>query len=85
MAMAADRLHSITCALLLIGVMLLAGQGREGMEGIAVAAACPDYCLEVDYMTCPSSGAEQLPASCNCCLAPKGCTLHLSDGTQQTC
>ncbi|RLN25090.1 uncharacterized protein C2845_PM07G04690 [Panicum miliaceum] len=38
----------------------------------------PQYCLEMDYVTCPSSGAEKLPARCNCCLTPKGCTLHLS-------
>ncbi|RLN21788.1 hypothetical protein C2845_PM07G04670 [Panicum miliaceum] len=78
--MAASRVH-ITCALLLIGLVLL-GQGQEGMEG---AVACPQYCLEVDYLTCPSSGAEKLSARCNSCLTPKGCTLHLSDGTHQAC
>ncbi|KAJ1283075.1 hypothetical protein BS78_03G100500 [Paspalum vaginatum] len=78
--MASSRL-STTCALLLIGALLLGQEG--GMEGAAVA--CPQYCLDVDYVTCPSSGSQQLPARCNCCLAPKGCTLHLSDGTQQTC
>ncbi|KAG2587636.1 hypothetical protein PVAP13_5NG189081 [Panicum virgatum] len=80
--MAASRVH-ITCALLLIGLVLLGqGQGQEGMEG---AVACPQYCLEGGLVTCPSSGAEKLPARCNCCMTPKGCTLHLSDGTQQTC
>ncbi|TVU22371.1 hypothetical protein EJB05_32062 [Eragrostis curvula] len=79
-AMAASKFH-ITCGLLLIGVMLL-GQEQEGM---AVVVACPQYCLEVDYVTCPSSGAQKLPARCNCCMTPKGCTLHLSDGTNQTC
>ncbi|XP_066314092.1 proteinase inhibitor PSI-1.2-like [Miscanthus floridulus] len=79
--MAASRFY-VTCALLLIGVVLLGQQGQEGIEG---TVACPQYCLEVDYVTCPSSGSEKLPARCNCCLAPKGCTLHLSDGTQQTC
>ncbi|CAD6232292.1 unnamed protein product [Miscanthus lutarioriparius] len=79
--MAASRFY-VTCALLLIGVVLLGQQGQEGIEG---AVACPQYCLEVDYVTCPSSGSEKLPTRCNCCLAPKGCTLHLSDGTQQTC
>ncbi|CAO2193158.1 unnamed protein product [Urochloa humidicola] len=79
--MATARLHHITCALLMIGLVLL-GQGQEGMEA---AVACPQYCLEVDYVTCPSSGSEKLPARCNCCMAGKGCTLHLSDGTQQTC
>ncbi|CAO2174198.1 unnamed protein product [Urochloa humidicola] len=81
--MATARLHHITCALLLIGLVLLGqGQGQEGMEA---AVACPQYCLEVDYVTCPSSGSEKLPARCNCCMTAKGCTLHLSDGTQQTC
>ncbi|KAL6890585.1 hypothetical protein ACP4OV_008840 [Aristida adscensionis] len=78
--MATSRLR-ITCGLFLIGVVLLAGSGGEGME----AVACPQYCLEVDYVTCPSSGAKKLPARCNCCMTPKGCTLHFSDGTQQTC
>ncbi|KAL6627607.1 hypothetical protein ACP70R_031333 [Stipagrostis hirtigluma subsp. patula] len=69
----------ITCALLLIGAVLLAGDGMEA------ALACPQYCLDVDYVTCPSSGSQKLPARCNCCMTPKGCTLHLSDGTQQIC
>ncbi|XP_062207131.1 uncharacterized protein LOC133908920 [Phragmites australis] len=77
--MATSRLH-ITCALLLIGVLLL-GEGHKGME----AVACPLYCLDVDYVTCPSSGSQKLQARCNCCLTPKGCTLHFPDGTQQTC
>ncbi|KAI5020742.1 hypothetical protein ZWY2020_045630 [Hordeum vulgare] len=77
--MATSRLQ-IACALLLIGVVLL-GQNQEGLE----AVACPQYCLEVAYVTCPSSGQQKLPARCNCCMAPKGCTLHLSDGISQTC
>ncbi|EEF40638.1 proteinase inhibitor type-2 [Ricinus communis] len=47
--------------------------------------ACPLYCLDVEYMTCQSSGDEKLNPSCNCCLAPKNCTLHLSDGTSLFC
>ncbi|KQK03589.1 proteinase inhibitor PSI-1.2 [Brachypodium distachyon] len=78
--MAASRFH-IACALLLFGAVLLGQDGKAGME----AVACPQYCLEVEYTTCPSSGSEKLPARCNCCMAPKGCTLHLSDGTKQTC
>ncbi|KAG0537065.1 hypothetical protein BDA96_03G115700 [Sorghum bicolor] len=80
--MATSRFH-MTCALLLLGAVLLGQQEQMGTE----AVVCPLYCLQVDYMTCPSSGSEKLPAKCNCCLAraPKGCTLHLSDGTQQTC
>ncbi|KAI4320201.1 hypothetical protein MLD38_033707 [Melastoma candidum] len=50
-----------------------------------IAKACPQYCLDVSYMTCPSSGDQQLSPRCNCCLAPKGCTLHLSDGSSITC
>nr|CAB3476684.1 unnamed protein product [Digitaria exilis] len=79
--MAAPRVY-ITCALLLIGLVLL-GQGQEGIDGAVVA--CPQICLDVDYVTCPSSGDEKLPARCNCCMTPKNCTLHLTDGTQTTC
>lgn len=64
------------------------GQDSEGillLEAGAVAKACPLYCLEVDYMTCPSSGDKKLDPKCNCCLAPKGCTLHLSSGTSMLC
>lgn len=78
--MAASKFYVASCALLLIGVVLL---GQQGIDG--AVAACPQFCLDVDYVTCPSSGSEKLPASCNCCMTPKGCTLHLSDGTQQTC
>ncbi|KAF7036106.1 hypothetical protein CFC21_046859 [Triticum aestivum] len=77
--MATCRFH-IACAPLLVCVMLL-GKNQEGME----AVACHQYCLEVDYITCPSSGSEKLPARCNCCMAGKGCTLHLSGGINQTC
>ncbi|OEL14265.1 hypothetical protein BAE44_0024717 [Dichanthelium oligosanthes] len=63
------------------GVVLLGQEQTMGTE----AVVCPLYCLQVDYVTCPSSGSEKLPARCNCCLAPKGCTLHLSDGRQQNC
>lgn len=55
------------------------------LQDTKAAIACPLYCLDVDYMTCPSSGDEKLTPSCNCCLAPKGCTLHLTDGTQSYC
>jgi hypothetical protein len=30
------------------GVVLLGQQGQEGIEG---AVACPQYCLEVDYVS----------------------------------
>ncbi|KAL9271793.1 hypothetical protein AKJ16_DCAP12057 [Drosera capensis] len=52
------------------------------------AAACPLYCLEVDYATCSSSGDEQRSASCNCCLSGltgSGCVLHLTGGGTITC
>ncbi|GLT27090.1 hypothetical protein SLA2020_491290 [Shorea laevis] len=47
--------------------------------------ACPLYCLDVEYMTCNSSGEKRLNPACNCCLAPKNCTLHLADGTSMNC
>ncbi|XP_065847145.1 proteinase inhibitor PSI-1.2 [Euphorbia lathyris] len=50
------------------------------------ARACPLYCLQVDYMTCESTGSNKLTPSCiNCCLAPKDCTLHLVDGSSIHC
>ncbi|XP_017228338.1 proteinase inhibitor PSI-1.2 [Daucus carota subsp. sativus] len=55
------------------------------LEAGGVAKACYLYCLQVDYMTCPSSGEEKLEPKCNCCLAPKGCTLHLSGGSSMLC
>ncbi|KAJ8769859.1 hypothetical protein K2173_008941 [Erythroxylum novogranatense] len=54
-------------------------------SGVVAAKACPLYCLEVDYMTCQSSGYQKLPPRCNCCLAPKNCTLHLTGGTSVQC
>ncbi|KAL4196819.1 hypothetical protein AMTRI_Chr04g248120 [Amborella trichopoda] len=56
-------------------------QGTMPTQG----GACPLYCLDVGYMTCPSSGLQRLPGKCNCCLAPKGCTLHLRDGSLLHC
>ncbi|XP_022719793.1 uncharacterized protein LOC111277662 isoform X2 [Durio zibethinus] len=49
------------------------------------AKVCPFYCLDVVYMTCKASSDEKLKAECNCCLAPKDCTLHLSDGSSVDC
>ncbi|KAJ9167188.1 hypothetical protein P3X46_021856 [Hevea brasiliensis] len=60
-----------------ISLGIIPGSGR--------AIACPLYCLDVDYMTCQSSGDKKLSPRCNCCLAPKNCTLHLSDGTSLYC
>lgn len=54
-------------------------------ETTAKAKACPLYCLDVEYMTCKSSGDEKLNPVCNCCLAPKDCTLHLTDGSSIYC
>ncbi|KAJ0232010.1 hypothetical protein HA466_0294840 [Hirschfeldia incana] len=56
-----------------------------GVTTIKTVFACPLYCLQVQYMTCPSSGDEKLPPRCNCCLAPKNCTLHLSGSTSINC
>ncbi|KAL3503066.1 hypothetical protein ACH5RR_037515 [Cinchona calisaya] len=66
-------------ALLFCG-MILAGAIVE----VKVVKACPLYCLDVNYMTCGNSETKLRPY-CNCCLAPKGCTLHLADGTSQYC
>ncbi|XP_072985161.1 uncharacterized protein [Typha latifolia] len=76
--MACIRL-SATCILLLSGILLLGGL-QSSMEAIA----CPQYCLQVDYVTCASTGGQKLPSRCNCCNL-KNCVLYLSDGTQVTC
>ncbi|CAL8997822.1 unnamed protein product [Prunus brigantina] len=48
----------------------------------STAKICPQYCTgQAGYMTCPSSGNTQLSPSCNCCLAPAGCTIYRADGT----
>ncbi|KAK9095877.1 hypothetical protein Sjap_021374 [Stephania japonica] len=75
--------HKLSALLLFVlGVSMLA----VNYQGSRVAVqACPQFCLDVSYMTCPSSGAKHLPPRCNCCMAPKGCTLHLSDGTSLPC
>ncbi|GMH24310.1 hypothetical protein Nepgr_026153 [Nepenthes gracilis] len=67
-------------ALLLVYSMILLAQTNKTWG----ARVCPEYCIpDVSYMTCPSSGDEKLPASCNCCLsgATAGCILYSSDGT----
>ncbi|GMH24314.1 hypothetical protein Nepgr_026157 [Nepenthes gracilis] len=69
-------------ALLLVYCLLVLGERRSESW---VAKACPQYCLQVAYMTCPSSGEKRLPGRCNCCMAPKNCTLHLCDGSSWTC
>jgi Potato type II proteinase inhibitor family len=48
---------------------------------------CPAVWYDVDYMTCPSSGDEHLPASYNCCVTDgsAGCTLHIKDGSEVYC
>ncbi|XP_010521150.1 PREDICTED: proteinase inhibitor PSI-1.2 isoform X2 [Tarenaya hassleriana] len=76
MALATNQMMS----LFVLGVILAVGLGSA-----ASARACPQYCLDVDYVTCPFSGNEELPSRCNCCMAPKGCTLHLSDGSSIHC
>ncbi|KAL0326365.1 UNVERIFIED_CONTAM: hypothetical protein Sradi_5205800 [Sesamum radiatum] len=49
----------------------------------ASAKVCPQYCISDGgfYMTCPSSGSQQLQPPCNCCFAPSGCQIFGSDGT----
>ncbi|XP_073099027.1 uncharacterized protein [Elaeis guineensis] len=72
---------SVMMLLLLSGMVLFA----ELQSSTGGVMACPLYCLDVKYVTCTSSGDKKLPATCNCCLTPKDCTLHLSDGTQLSC
>ncbi|CAI0396581.1 unnamed protein product [Linum tenue] len=65
----------------------------EGGEAARAARICPMYCLDVAYMTCNNSSSsssnnstdEHLRPACNCCLAPKNCTLHLANGSSMNC
>ncbi|CAK7344855.1 unnamed protein product [Dovyalis caffra] len=78
--MAGARLITANAMVLLLleSAVLLGATGDKVMS----AKACPLYCLDVDYMTCKSSGDTKLNSVCNCCLAPKNCTLHLADGSE---
>ncbi|PHT79171.1 hypothetical protein T459_17223 [Capsicum annuum] len=43
---------------------------------------CPQICFDAAaYMMCPSSGTQKLAPTCNCCLAPQGCSLYYADRT----
>ncbi|KAJ3701079.1 hypothetical protein LUZ61_004784 [Rhynchospora tenuis] len=78
----------MACPRLSLVILLLCGVLFSGeMATNAKVVACPLYCLQVEYMTCPSSGEEHLSAHCNCCLTSgsQGCTLHLSDGSHFNC
>ncbi|KAK9742283.1 hypothetical protein RND81_03G161400 [Saponaria officinalis] len=76
-------LNNRLMVLLIISSVILLGNSNGGSSRVV---ACPQYCLEVAYVTCPSSGNQHLPSSCtNCCMTPKGCTLHFDDGTSQLC
>ncbi|GMH24312.1 hypothetical protein Nepgr_026155 [Nepenthes gracilis] len=67
-------------ALLLVYSMILLAQTDETWGARACSPVCSS---DVSYMTCPSSGDEKLPASCNCCQsgATTGCILYSSNGT----
>ncbi|XP_011003988.1 PREDICTED: proteinase inhibitor type-2 CEVI57 isoform X2 [Populus euphratica] len=71
----------LAAAAVVLLVLVLLGAGG----GNLIAKACPLYCLDVDYMTCESSGDKKLNSACNCCLAPENCTLHLADGRTVQC
>ncbi|KAG2691265.1 hypothetical protein I3843_08G002000 [Carya illinoinensis] len=77
----------LTVLLLVYGAILLGSINPQIKNFMIMSVkACPLYCLDVEYMTCPSSGEKiKLNPSCNCCLAPKNCTLHLADGTSVYC
>ncbi|KAK9286970.1 hypothetical protein L1049_015378 [Liquidambar formosana] len=73
----------LAMVLLIVYGMALLGETHKSYGD--VAKACPLVCLDVEYMTCNSSGAEKLTGGCNCCLAPKPCTLHLVGGSEVQC
>ncbi|KAI4320200.1 hypothetical protein MLD38_033706 [Melastoma candidum] len=71
------------CGMLLL--LACAASILLGNLAVGVVEPCPLVCLDVSYVTCPSSGNQQLSPSCNCCRLQKGCILHLSDGSTVTC
>ncbi|KAJ7982693.1 Proteinase inhibitor type-2 [Quillaja saponaria] len=76
-SMASNKVGRLTFLLFVCGAILL-GANIENVN----AKVCPLICFDyAGYMTCPSSGNEHLSPSCNCCLAPTGCTLWNADGT----
>ncbi|XP_057977950.1 uncharacterized protein LOC131164632 [Malania oleifera] len=75
-----SRFPVVMVLLLLCGLMLMGETSAREL-----AEACPLFCLQVDYMTCATSGDQRLKGSCNCCLAPKNCTLHLTNGNNIYC
>lgn len=57
---------------------IILGSNLKSVDG----SMCRKKCFaDAAYMTCPSSGAQHLRPSCNCCLAPNGCTIYKKDGT----
>ncbi|XP_057838768.1 uncharacterized protein LOC131048718 [Cryptomeria japonica] len=75
-----QQILGLSGMIFVVAVSLMACSIREGM-------ACPQYCLDVAYTTCTSSGDQHLRSYCNCCLVPNGhnCTLHLTDGSHRSC
>ncbi|CAI9786692.1 unnamed protein product [Fraxinus pennsylvanica] len=61
---------------------LLCGMFLSGVPMFPAIGACPQYCYDVESMTC--NGTDNQPR-CNCCLAGKGCTLHLANGVSIYC
>ncbi|PIN00801.1 hypothetical protein CDL12_26699 [Handroanthus impetiginosus] len=66
----------------LLSILIYACVISVGINMVS-SKACPLYCLDVVSMTC--NGTEVNFTRCNCCLAPKGCTLHLADGRSVYC
>ncbi|KAJ1392786.1 Proteinase inhibitor I20 [Sesbania bispinosa] len=67
-----------------VAIILLVFYGAILLGGnleIVDAKFCPQICYDAAYMTCPSSGDQHLTPTCNCCLAPHGCTIYNADGT----
>jgi hypothetical protein len=63
-----------------VGVILLSINPTT----VSARTICPLYpCMASTsgYMICPSSASTQLNPPCNCCYAPKGCTIYYASGT----
>ncbi|KAL6636958.1 hypothetical protein ACP70R_024530 [Stipagrostis hirtigluma subsp. patula] len=70
-------------ALLLCGLMVTCSIRSTEVQARKL---CPMICPDVKYMTCPSTGDEQLEPACNCCLVDEdGCTIYLITGEAVNC
>ncbi|CAJ2655364.1 unnamed protein product [Trifolium pratense] len=59
------------------GTIILGGNDLKIVDGKVCQFICDSSAA---YMTCPSSGDQHVPPSCNCCFASTGCTIYRANG-----